>query len=331
MSRRYDVREIRVEDHRVIELIDDGLGQRACVLPDVGATCFRYEVTHRGEVVQLLDLPPDMESLAGSPIHYGTPILFPFPNRIRRGRWSFRGREYQFSDLRDEGHALHGFVYNRPWHVDDMQVTDSWASCRLSLDYADCPDTHEQYPFPFRIVVVYSVSSDGLGIQLEVANVGNETLPMGLGIHPYFRAPIGPHTSRDACRVTVPASSYWALEDLIPTGELRPVFGNLDLRSGRLVEGLELDDVFSDLVLDGDVSRCAISDEVLGLTTELVSDRVFREMVVYTVPNRPSVCIEPYTCPTDCPNLSAHGIDAGLILLEAGTVLAGKALVRGVG
>ena len=45
------------------------------------------------------------------------------------------------------------------------------------------------------------------------------------------------------------------------------------------------------------------------------SDAQFRELVVYTPPDRDSICFEPYTCPTDAINLEAKGIPAGVVVL----------------
>jgi aldose 1-epimerase len=51
------------------------------------------------------------------------------------------------------------------------------------------------------------------------------------------------------------------------------------------------------------------------LRSVVESDAIFRELVVYTPPGRRSICFEPYTCPTDAPNLTARGLNVGLIEL----------------
>ncbi len=56
-----------------------------------------------------------------------------------------------------------------------------------------------------------------------------------------------------------------------------------------------------------------------GLEVRVRADAQFREWVLYTQPNRPSLCIEPYTCVPNAINAEAEGIpDAGLKVLEAG-------------
>ena len=42
--------------------------------------------------------------------------MAPFAGRIRRGRFAFRGRDYELP-LNMAPHAIHGVVFDRPWDV----------------------------------------------------------------------------------------------------------------------------------------------------------------------------------------------------------------------
>lgn len=57
-------------------------------------------------------------------------------------------------------------------------------------------------------------------------------------------------------------------------------------------------------------------DEACGYQLIQQAGPAFRELVVYTPPNRNAVCLEPYTCATDAVNLQPRGIDAGWRVLE---------------
>jgi aldose 1-epimerase len=48
-------------------------------------------------------------------------VLFPFPNRIRDGRFTWDGREYRLPP-NDPAmkNAIHGFACRRPWRVVDQ-------------------------------------------------------------------------------------------------------------------------------------------------------------------------------------------------------------------
>jgi aldose 1-epimerase len=88
---------------RVLE--DTVSGAVAEVWPAGGFNCFRWQVRHR----ELLYAAPDLFA-GGKPTRSGIPVLFPFPNRIRDGRYTWDGREYQLPLDDPAGkNAIHGF------------------------------------------------------------------------------------------------------------------------------------------------------------------------------------------------------------------------------
>src|SRR5947207_8059213 len=64
-------------------------GAAAEWLPSLGCNCIRWQIGGR----DLLYAPP-LDELAERPTRGGVPILFPFPNRIRNGQFTWDGREY---------------------------------------------------------------------------------------------------------------------------------------------------------------------------------------------------------------------------------------------
>ena len=79
---------------------------------------------------------------------------------------------------------------------------------------------------------------------------------------------------------------------------------------------LKLDDVLTGLPVGPISIDCCIMDEACGFQVVQQAGPGFRDLVVYTPPNRNAVCLEPYTCPTDAINLQQRGIDAGWHMLE---------------
>lgn len=137
-------------------------------------------------------------------------------------------------------------------------------------------------------------------------------MPLGFGIHPYFRCP-------EQGVIRVPAQKRWELTDSLPTGKLLEVEGHYDLRRPRDLTGLALDDIFTDLIADSDgLVRCILDDRSRGIQTVVEFDpKQFPDVVVYTPPApRRAICIEPYTCPTDGFNLHHRGVDSHLIVLR---------------
>ena len=83
-----------------------------------------------------------------------------------------------------------------------------------------------------------------------------------------------------------PPSSYWVLNEFLPTGEIRPVDARLDFRKGQPRKGLKLDDVLTGMEFEGDRATCRLVDQALGAEFRLSFDRNFRELVAYTALGR---------------------------------------------
>ena len=305
----------------------------ASIVPELGNNCYLFKVADGDRWMDVIESPPDLATLKERPTAYGNPILFPFPNRIRGGTFTFEGETYQFDKPPDSPTSIHGLLLNQPYQVESCTAGKDGAILVCSLDTRDFPDIGRQYPFPFKIQITYTLApvnptnsaSDSptetptlcLKMDASITNTGEGNMPMGFGIHPYFHTLFAPDSDPTQAMITVPAAKYWELDEaLVPTGKTHPVSGVLDLRNGQPYANTELDHVFTDVQLTDGVSRCIIDNRDTGRGMILESDDQFRELVVYKPPGRPSICFEPYTCPTDAINLEAKGIPAGVIVLS---------------
>lgn len=298
-----------------ITISDAATGARATIAPQLGFNCYSFQVNVLGETVEALDVFPEFLSGNSRPTRSGIPILFPFPNRIRRGRFTWDGKDYELPVSDPFGNAIHGFVADRPWRVVDQGPYFVTGQFQLSVD---APDRAGLWPSDFHLEVEYRLLRNRLRASFQISNRGKTKLPWGLGTHAYFRTPLGPTGARDQCTVEVPASDQWELNECLPTGTILPVTGAKDLRGGVSLAGLELDDVYTGLSYAGPQFDCIVMDERAGIQLTQTCPPIFREVVAFTPPNRPCVCLEPYTCVTDAINLQARGLDAGLRVLPPG-------------
>ena len=300
---------------RVYYLEQDGEAI-AKIAPALGNNCYAFRVTDGERWINLIDPPPDLATLKERPTAFGNPILFPFPNRIRNGKWEFEGNTYQFDKSPESPTTIHGLLLNRPFQIDKHEANENGATLVCSLNSQDFPDVSRQYPFPFIIEITYTLKDAMLTMGIVIKNTGERNMPMGFGIHPYFSTNLTGTADASKAVITVPANKYWELDDvLVPTGKQHDVSGTLDLRHGQPFAKLKLDHVFTDVQLVDGVSRCRIENRDTGYGMIMESDAQFRELVVYTPPERDAICFEPYTCPTDAINLEARGIPAGVIVL----------------
>ncbi len=354
---RYAIRSERAFDATAYFLTDADRQAEAVIYPELGFNCVRFRTTPdipNGAApstslstmpTDVFVPPDDVRDLRKVPFHGGNPILFPFPNRVRNGAYSFEGRAYHMEKLlangwdRGAGQAIHGLVGDKPWTVEIEEASDDGAFLRASLQLDAFPDIAEQYPFPCRLTVAYRLRAGVLEMTTEARNTGAASLPMGFGIHPWFPTALRPGAElpaalgditpgeRAQALVHVPASAYWELDGLMPTGKVVPVTENaarFDLRGFRALDGLTFDDVFTQITPRADGwSEGGLRDPQTGLEFVVAADPGFREWVLYAPDSRPVVALEPYTCTTDAVNLQPQGLDAGLIALHPGETWTG--------
>jgi aldose 1-epimerase len=294
---------------------DKRSGSRAKILPELGFNCFAFQAAVNGTLIDVLDAEAGFESGNERPSGSGIPILFPFPSRIREGKFSWGGKDYQLADNDRRGNAIHGFAYDRPWRVTGQTENSATGQFQLSVD---APDRRHHWPADFMIELKYEVRSSTLRCEILIANPDSVALPWGLGTHAYFRYPLSANSSRRDCLAQAPASEEWVLEDLIPTGARRPVSGGADLRSGQPLDRLNLDNSLTAVMPRNGLVQSLVMDTRAGLQISQVTSSEFRELVVYTPPHGRSVCIEPYTCPPDAVNLHNRGIECGWRVLPPG-------------
>jgi aldose 1-epimerase len=314
-----------------VEILNDlRAGSEARVLPGFGFNCYRFQAVIDEKPYEILHSEPGFEDGQGKPSHNGVPVLFPFPNRIRQGRFTFAGKNYTLPAGDPLGNAIHGFVIERPWRVTgrgDLDGKGQWIEGTFHAG-ADAPELLRLWPADFRISLRYTLRGNELACRIRIDNPDDKPLPFGFGTHPYFRLPLSEAGDEGRCRVYAPASAQWVLEDFLPTGEVRPVPDAKDLRDGRLLSELRLDDVFSELAFQNGRATCRLVDEVARVEVVQEFDRFFRELVIYNPPHRRSISLEPYTCTTDAINLHSRGVDAGLRVLQPGEEATGEIVLR---
>jgi aldose 1-epimerase len=303
-----------------IYVLEDGSGGRAEVWPALGFNCYRWQVQRPGQSLELLYQAPDLFP-HGRPTRSGIPVLFPFPNRIRDGRYTWDGRTYQLPlDDPAKKNAIHGFACHHPWRIaaHGADAASAWITGVFRCSQ-DAPDSRALWPADHEIQLTYRLSKGSLHLEAEVYNPDRVPLPFGLGYHPYFRIPFTATATTDDCLLAVPARSVWKLEESLPTGERVPVDASCDLNRPRRFGDVSVDTVLTDLpTASGELPERAVIEGAPGATLRVFAGMEFRDLVVFTPPHRQAFCVEPYTCTTDAINLQTRGIETGWRVLPPG-------------
>lgn len=302
----------------VYELMDDAETMRAEVWPMVGFNCLRWQLRLAdGSWGNIFYVAEDWETNP-VPTRNGHPILFPFPGRLRNGRFSYLGRDYQLP-LNDSTrcHAIHGFTPRDPWRV--VKCVEEEAFAQVVGEFRleeDLPKAVGLWPSSFLLRVRYSLLKDRLRVETEVENVGQEPMPFGLGYHPYFRVPgvVGDVASH---MLQAHVSEIWeTTPDNLPTGRRLAVPPELDFSAPRAIGPCSLDHVFTGVTSQpppGQFLRelAKLSHPTSTIELHILADAAFRELVLFTPPHKQAIAIEPYTCSADAANLQAQGVDSG--------------------
>ena len=283
----------------------EATGNAFSIVPERGATLL--DITLAGQ--QILDGYQTPEELDIAKFGKSA-LLFPFPNRLDRGRYEWLGKRYQFpiNNVATEN-AIHGFVREEAFEVEFVFLAKDHASILCSFTYEGQRD---YYPFPFTLEVEFMLHDSGVfTVEAACRNLHSQAIPIAFGWHPYFRL-----TERvDDHSVQLPACEKVDIQErMIPTGE-RTVFADFQ-RKKRLGEEV-LDNCFQTAKAEGTYK---LQLEHAGQRLKVqASARQFPYFQVFTPPHRSSIALEPMTG-----NIDAFNNGQGLITLQPDQEWKGK-------
>ena len=313
----------------VYTLVRNDIGAMAEIWPSLGFNCLKWQCGGQDLLYAAADWYENP-----LPTRSGIPILFPFPNRIRDGRFTHEGKSFQLPK-NDSTHlnAIHGFSPRIAWRVSGYgaDAAGAWLHGDFQLS-VDAGEVDDRWPADGILSVVYRLGADRLRIEMRVRNAGPTTFPFGVGLHPYFRLPVA-DADIARYRLHAPARSVWPLVNSLPTGDRARMPDDLNWNRPRPILSTALDTVYGDLgaireSTDGLLLRAALGHDDLSGQLEVWTSPDFRESVLFAPPHRKAVCIEPYTCTTDAINLGDRGIDGGWRVLPVGGEWAGIVELR---
>lgn len=249
------------------------------------------------------DTPETLEELAWKK----SILLYPFPNRLDGGKYSWLGKEYFFPQ-NNADNAIHGFAFARKFEIVRLTTAENFAEVNLRLDDAG---ENPSFPFASRLEVAYKITDSGqFLVNFKVKNLGKTSLPFGLGWHPYFR--LSPNVADTDLQMS-PAVKIEVNERMLPTGKISE-FKNFEKR--RAIASEILDNCFKIKNLD---KKWAVEIFSGGKKLSVwAAGKKWPFVQIFTPPHRTSVAIEPMTC-----NVDAFNNGEGLIDLAAGKTWSG--------
>jgi aldose 1-epimerase len=192
--------------------------------PSLGGSIARLD--YRGEGGAAI---PVLRGIADSEtavvLAMGSFPLVPYVNRIRGGRFHFRGREVVLSpNMVGDPSPLHGQGWLAPWEVVSLGQTEAELAFRHAAG---------EWPWDYYAAQHFSLDERGLTLVLTCTNRSDSPMPCGLGNHPYF-----PCTADTVLDTGV--DSAWTVDEQVLPVDKVPAEGRYDLRERRICgQGLD--------------------------------------------------------------------------------------------
>jgi aldose 1-epimerase len=219
--------------------------------------------------------------------------LIPYSNRVRGGRFMFRGRIVELPVSATDPHFEHGHGWRSHWHIEEERP--SW----LRLSYCHAPDA---WPWRYEAVEEIGLADGALCIRLILRNLSDEPMPAGFGLHPYFPALPG-------TKFTTNVAAMWETDSEVLPTRLVEAAGRLDALD---VRDHEFDNVFTGWSRSARIVWPSAS-------LHLEADPPLNFLVLYTPAGEPFFAAEPVSNITDALNLASAGHNGtGLFELEPG-------------
>ncbi len=216
--------------------------------------------------------------------------LFPWPNRITDGKYTFAGVDQQLPlSEATRANAIHGLTRWANWERIDDGLDESLVEVAYRL--------HGQpgYPHQLDLALTYRLDAEtGLTVTASAKNVGTSAAPYGYGTHPYLT--VG--RKLDECELEFRADQWLEVtpDRLTPVGR-RPVAGSdFDFGTARKIGGLDIDNAFTGLPNGWVVT---LTDPGSGNRAVLRSDTNWLQLYTGNALGRVGLAVEPMTCPPD--------------------------------
>jgi len=247
-------------------------------------------------------------------------VLVPWPNRVKDGLWIHEGTA-QVLDITEPAlhNALHGLLRDRPYLLAERTPD--------AVTLAATVHPTRGYPFTLDTTVRYELVDDGIQVTHGVVNVGEKRAPYAVGTHPFLR--LGEVPTYELTLALAAGTRFETDARLNPIRESSVDGTDYDLRSGRLVADLDLDDAFGGVTPVDGVSRHRLTAPD-GRFVELWQESDFAYVQVFTTRIFPkdgglgtAIAVEPMTAP---PNALNSG--QGLRWLEPGESWSGSWGIR---
>jgi aldose 1-epimerase len=299
-----------------VVLMDESSGTFAEVIPSCGAILHSFTIATVDIKLNVIDSYANLDEFKNNLAARGFlgSKLSPFACRISKNKYRFARNEYVIQKLNSDKIAVHGLIYDREFIVINQNSTEEKALVKMRYEYRS---TDAGYPFDYDCLITYELEKGNrLNVITEVVNKDEEQIPIQDGWHPYFKL----DAKIDDLQLQLQSKEMYEYgTDLIPTGKKI---------NYNVFESLKN---FGDTILDNsftvnfakDQPLCVLRNPDKKIEVEILPDKSYPYLHIYTPPHRRSIALETLSALPDSFN---NGI--GLRILSPGESLTFKTSYR---
>ena len=284
----------------MIQLCNDRLS--VCLFPSVGGGIARFDWLGGDEDVPLMRPclgEPERSPGRYEPNRLACYPLLPWSNRIAHGGFFMGGRRVALPLNRDDdAYPIHGSGWQRRWTVRRHDAEEA----HLELIEA------ARDAYSYHASLNYQLDGTALKVRLGVTNTGEDALPFGLGLHPFFPLHGG-------ATLRAPADGVWHNDGQGPLPTHRGAIpAPWDFRANLALPAGGVNHAFS-----GWTGQAVIEWPRHALRLHIEAD--VDAYVLYTPGDEDFFCFEPVDHPINAVHLPGGPAANGMTVLGAGETL----------
>lgn len=278
---------------------------RLTLAPECGGAIAGFWIDRpSGALALLRPMPPD----ASDAVQAGSFTMLPFANCIRDNRFSHAGRDWQVApNMPGVRLNFHGSGWRLPWEVAQISA----ASAVLTLQADDGV-------WRYAARQVFTLDEDGLTVDVSVSNEGDEEMPFGIGLHPWF-------PRHGDGMIQFAAESLWSSTSDGEAVALEPVGPAMDFSNAKAPPHQSLNTCYTDWPGQ---ARMIWPSEKVALT--MIADATMGHLMVHIpADDTDTICLEPQSnAPCGFDGLAAGHCPTGVHILSPKQTLSGRMTIR---
>ncbi|MCG9792902.1 aldose 1-epimerase family protein [Flavobacterium algicola] len=240
------------------------------------------------ELISIKDKKNTEYMWEGNPKFWGkhSPVLFPIVGALKNDTYQYNGKNYQLS--------RHGFAREMEFNLIENSAT------KAIFAIASNADTLLKYPFEFELQIIYTLVKNNIQIEYQVVNKNAYDMPFSIGAHPAFALP------KEFEEYSLQFSEKEQLHyNILENNLIADTTKELPLDYSNSI-ALEYSLFENDALIFKNLQSKTVS--ILEGKREIVRVHYedFPSLGIWTMPNAPFLCIEPWLGYADTVNCTGN-------------------------